>query len=229
MGDHVSAGGDKTGIHPAEADARIEDLRQEVQRLRELVDVAEAAIGTMRARCDEAASAVTALRDRCDDAEEAKAHLARMAVASARLHESAVEAESLRNLQDVLVNLIGTEEIAVWSLSSDGRAFELRASQGIDPESWQRVSVDDGLLGKAMARGEIVMADETGMTRPTVCVPLFIGRRIVGMVAVFRLLPHRGRLGPQDDDVFRLVSEQAAFALFCSGEPWAARREAGNG
>lgn len=207
----------------------VQEPHQEVQRLRELVDVAEAAIGTLRGRCDDAAAAISALRDRCDDAEESRAHLARLAVASARLHESDVEAECLQNLQDVLVNLIGTEQIAVWRLSTDGRSFELRACLGIEPERWQKVAAGDGLLGKAAASAEVVLAEPVREGGPSVCIPLLLGRHVVGMVAVFRLLPHRGQLGPKDDDVFRLVSEQAGFALCCSGEAWGPSRRASNG
>jgi hypothetical protein len=215
MGSLVSADGNRTGTPVSAPFAGNEDLHQEVSRLRELVDVAEAAIST--------------LRNRCDDAEESKAHLARMAVASARLHESDDPAESLRNLQDVLVNLIGTEQIAVWSLSADGRTFDLRASLGIDAEPWRQVPVGNGMLGKTLASGEIVLQAQTDGGQPTACIPLLVGRRVVGVVAVFRLLPHRSGLGPQDDDVFRLVSQQAGYALCCSGEPWCGTRKVGDG
>jgi hypothetical protein len=200
---------------PDLADAGTEELRQEVVRLRELLDVAEAAIGT--------------LRDRCDDVEDSKAHLTRMAVASARLHESDDEGESLRNLQDLLVNLIGTEKIAIWSLSADGRTFELRASQGIDAEHWQRVPSGDGLLGKAARRGEIVVEQEMRVGQPVACIPLLVGRWVVGMVAVFHLLPHRSGLGPRDEDLFRLLCQQAGFALCCAGDPWGTKRKVDHG
>ncbi|MBN2576952.1 MAG: GAF domain-containing protein [Deltaproteobacteria bacterium] len=205
----MTGGGDRTGTLSYAPVASPEDMEQEIQRLRELVGVAESAIQT--------------LRDRCEDADEAKAHLARLAVASARLHESADSAECLGNLQDVLLNLVGSEEIAVWSLSSDGRTLELRASRGIGPEPWQRVTVGEGAVGQAAESGDVVRPSQAAAGQPTVAIPLRLGRRVVGVVAVFRLLPHRSGLGPQDEDVFELVAQQAAFALCCSGEPWAAK------
>jgi hypothetical protein len=195
------------------ADVGSEELRQEVLRLRERVVAAEAALDT--------------LRDRCDDAEEAKAHLTRMAVASALLHDSDEESESLHNLLDLLVNLIGTEQIGVWRLSAEG--LELRASQGITTERWHRVPDDQGPLGRAVARGEIVIEADPPDGGPTVCIPLLVGRRAVGVVAVFRLLPHRGRLGPRDADVFRMISQQAGFALCCSSGSWGGSRKVGDG
>ena len=191
-----------------------QDPGQEVARLRELVTVAEAAIRS--------------LQERCEDLEEYRAHLGRLCVAGAQLHESDEPAESLRNLQGVLVNLLGSEQIAIWSLSADGRCLELRASLGIEVAPWQIVKVGEGLVGKATANGEI-MFGPTAAGEPSLCIPLFLGRRVVGAVAVFRLLPHRGGFGPLDQDVFRLISRQAAFPLCCAGGPWRAARRAADG
>jgi nitrate/nitrite-specific signal transduction histidine kinase len=214
MGGDVSVAGDRTPGAVRGSDGGSEDLLPEVRRLREQVDAAGAAINT--------------LRDRCDELEESKAHLTRLAVASAQLHESDDEAETLRNLLDLMVNLVGTEQIAVWRLTADG-TLELRTSQGIDAEPWQRIPVDQSPLGKAVSSGEIVVEAEPRTGGPRVCVPLLVGRRAVGVAAVFRLLPHRGGLGPQDADVFRMISQQAGFALCCSDKSWGAGRKVGNG
>jgi putative methionine-R-sulfoxide reductase with GAF domain len=197
------------------ADAGSEELRQEVLRLRERLATTEAALDSMR--------------DRCDDVEETKAHLTRMAVASALLHDTDDETDSLHNLLDLLVNLIGTEQIAVWRLSADGDSLELRASQGISTEPWHRIPANQGLLGRAVTSGEIVVEEDPSEGCPTVGIPLLVGRRAVGVVAVFRLLPHRGRLGARDWDVFRMISQQAGFALCCSSGSWGGSRKAGDG
>jgi hypothetical protein len=208
----VTANGDRNGgIEPAPAVGG-EDLHLEVARLRELVAVAE--------------TAIKALQDRCEDLEEYRAHLGRLCIASAQLHESEDPAESLRNLQDVLVNLIGTEQIAIWSMAADGRGLELRASQGIEAGPWRTVAVGEGVVGKTVSSGEIAMPTPAGAGQPSLCIPLVLGRRVVGAVAVFRLLPHRSGFGPLDQDVFRLVSRQAAFALCCAGGAWCAARRA---
>jgi len=210
----VNTGADRNdGDEPGPVAAG-EDLRLECERLRELLSVAESAIETLRARCE--------------DLEEDKAHLGRLCVASVQLHELAGgEADCLRGLQDVLVNLIGSERIAIWSMTSDGRRLELRTSQGIDTETWRTVMVGEGTVGKAAATGEVgpVEADQPG--QPSVCVPLRLGRRVVGVVAIFGLLGHRGGLAPRDQDIFRLISRQAAFALCCAGGPWSRWRAAG--
>ena len=191
-----------------------EELCLECKRLRELVAVAE--------------SAIEALRARCEDVEEDKAHLGRLCVASVQLHElGGGESDCLRNLQDLLVNLIGSEQIAIWSMTPDGRRLELRASHGIDAEPWRTLTVGEGTVGQAAATGEIGPVDADRPGQPRVCIPLLLGRRVAGVVAIFGLLPHRSGLTPRDQDVFRLISQQAAFALCCTGGPWSGRRAGG--
>jgi GAF domain-containing protein len=192
-----------------------DDDRQQNARLRELLTVAE--------------EAIQALRNRCEDLEEYRAHLGRLCVASTQLHESDELADCLRNLQDVVVNLIGSEQIAIWSLSADGCYLELRASQGIEPERWWTVKVGEGMVGRSAASGEISVPGPEAGGEPALCIPLMLGRRVVGAVAVFHLLPHRSGFGPLDQDVFRLISRQAAFALCCAGGPWRAARRVGDG
>jgi|GEM_PF-2009335 len=180
------------------------DAQAEIRRLRELVAKAEVAIES--------------LRDRCEDLEEDKAHLNRLCVASAQLHEGTSLAENLRALQDVLVNLLGSEQIAIWSLGPDGRTLELRASQGIDAESWRRVAMGEGDVGRAAASGDILALAPAAVGLPTLCIPLKLGERVIGVVAVYRLLPHRHGFQPRDQEVFELIARQAAFTLHCFGD-----------
>ncbi len=210
----MSPGTDRHDGDESAPAAAPEKLRAECERLRELLSVAE--------------SAIEALKVRCEDLEEDKAHLGRLCVASVQLHElSGDERDCLRSLQDVLVNLVGSEQIAIWSLTRDGRRLELRASQGIDTEQWRTVMVGEGAVGKAAAAGEVGPIEAPRPGDPTVCIPLLLGRQVVGVVAVFGLLAHRRGLAPRDQDVFRLISRQAAFALCCAGGPWQVWRAGG--
>ena len=207
--------GDRTGGVGGAPAVGVSETPGEIRRLREALARAEGAIKS--------------LQERCEDLEEDKAHLGRWCVASAQLHESTAHAECLRNLQDVLVNLIGSEEIAVWSLSADRRTLELRASQGIDVDAWRRVTVGEGMVGKVAANGGLLAPGAAGVGQPTVCIPLKLGDQVVGVVAVFRLLPHRSRFRPRDHEVFGLVAKQAAFVLCCSDGPWRAGVRRGDG
>jgi hypothetical protein len=211
----VTEHGDSTGGFDTTPSAGVADAQAEIRQLRERLAGAQAALES--------------LRNRCEDLEEDKAHLGRLCVASAQLHESASPAESLRALQDVLINLLGSEQIAIWSLRPDGRTLELRASQGIEAESWRTVVVGEGDVGKAAASGDIPVPGPAALGQPALCIPLKLGERVTGVVAVFRLLPHRSGFHPRDQEVFELIARQAAFSLHCSGDFCGCGGRAGDG
>ena len=54
---------------------------------------------------------------------------------------------------------------------------------------------------------------EDGDAALTACIPLKVAGRIVGVLAVFRLLPHKGALDAIDIDLFDVLAAHAASAL----------------
>ncbi len=189
--------------------ASLEELRAEVARL--------------TSRLANAESSLLALREHCESLEAAKARMARLCVASAQLHATADPIGCLSNIQDIIFNLVGSEETGIWGLSPDGRCLELRASQGIDVERWRLVPVGEGDLGTAACTGHIVVPEAPAAGQPSACVPLRAGEHVVGAIAVFSLLPQRSSLGPHDCEVFELLARQAAFVLGYAGGPWLPR------
>jgi hypothetical protein len=56
-------------------------------------------------------------------------------------------------------------------------------------------------------------AESAGDDAITACIPMKIGQRVLGVIAVFRLLPHKGGLNAVDLDLLDLLSTHAAVAL----------------
>jgi GAF domain-containing protein len=52
--------------------------------------------------------------------------------------------------------------------------------------------------------------------RLTACVPLKLQERVIGVIAVFQLLPQKARIEPVDRELFELLATAAAAALYCS-------------
>jgi GAF domain-containing protein len=55
--------------------------------------------------------------------------------------------------------------------------------------------------------------DRQGDDAITACIPMKIGQRVLGVIAIFRLLPHKGGLNSVDLDLLDLLSTHAAVAL----------------
>ena len=145
-------------------------------------------------------------------------------VASYRLHGTLDRAEVLATIQEIVANLVGCEEHAVFELDSEGRELCLVASTGIDPVAWGRVPMGEGPIGRVAASGETLVmavageAVSQGEAGPalTACIPLKLDGKVTGAIALFRLLPQKPTLAEVDHEMFELLATHAATALYCT-------------
>jgi K+-sensing histidine kinase KdpD len=172
---------------------------------------------------EELAAENEALRARIESmkaaAEEQMANMASLYIAVNSLHAALDRTAVLASVQDVVTTLIGSEEMAIFEVDRDHRRLSLLASQGIDAGRYQDVTLGNGLIGTSASTGEAVIRKEGGSTERdgddaiTACVPMKIGQRVLGVIAIFRLLPHKGELISVDLDLLDLLSTHAAVAL----------------
>ena len=152
-------------------------------------------------------------------AEEQMANMASLYIAVNSLHAALDRTAVLASVQDVVTTLIGSEEMAIFEVDRDHRRLNLLASQGIEPGHYQSVCLGEGLIGSSASTGEPVIRPEGGSVERagddaiTACIPMKIGQRVLGVIAVFRLLPHKGGLNSVDLDLLDLLSMHAAVAL----------------
>lgn len=152
-------------------------------------------------------------------AEEQMANMASLYIAVNSLHAALDRTAVLASVQDVVTTLIGSEEMAIFEVDGDHRRLNLLASQGIEPGRYQQVDLGQGLIGTAASTGESVIrteggsVDRQGDDAITACIPMKIGQRVLGVIAIFRLLPHKGGLNSVDLDLLDLLSTHAAVAL----------------
>lgn len=154
----------------------------------------------------------------CDEyvaIQEKSTELAQLYVALERIHGGVSRAETLSALQEIVINVVGSEELAVFERRGD--RLVLVQSFGIDPEPWRDLPADRGAIGAAAA-GRLWVAGRDGKAAPgegdlTACVPLRVRDQVVGVVAVFRLLGHKPVLGDGDQALFELIASHAGLAL----------------
>jgi hypothetical protein len=154
------------------------------------------------------------LTDQYVTAQERAGDLALRFAALERLHGGLGRGETLAALQEIVINIVGSEELAVLAL--EGERLSLIQSFGIDPEAWRSVAVRPGALARAAA-GELWIAgrdaEGPGDGLVSACVPLRAGARVVGVLVIFRLLGHKPGLGEADLAVLGLISDHAGIAL----------------
>lgn len=176
----------------------------------------------------EPTAAEAALRDRLDRAEAQVKELAGKlseaidyCVALERLHGTTEHAEVLRAVQDVIINLVGSEELAIYEPGADG-AWVVVQSFGVGGARVAPVTPGQGPIGRAAAEGRAWLAGDGGAPGDrdlTACVPLMAEGRAVAVLAVWRLLPHKPALRASDRQVLGLLGTHAGRALFLTAPP----------
>jgi nitrate/nitrite-specific signal transduction histidine kinase len=152
--------------------------------------------------------------DRFVEIEQQNANLAALYAASYQLHASLARAEVLATIQEIVVNLVGSEELAILRVGSDG--LETLCVLGVSTERAASLRANRGLCVRALSTGlpaALAQPDEDGLTA---CIPLMVEGRVIGLVAIFALLPQKPALQPVDMELFGLIGHHAASALYCA-------------
>ena len=190
-------------------------LAAELALAREAVAHANAERERLRARLADIEAENQRICDEYVAIQEKSTDLAQLYVALERIHAGLSRAETLAGLQEIVINVVGSEELAIFERRGDRLA--LVQSFGIDPERWREVALDGGAIGRA-AEGRLYVAGRegppvSGEEDLSACIPLRVGDRIAGVVAIFRLLGHKPVLGDTDQALFDLLSAHAGVAL----------------
>lgn len=138
-------------------------------------------------------------------------------VASRRLHESLDRSDVLAAIQEIVINLIGSEELGVFELSDDRKALCLVSAFGLESTALQRIPLGRGPIGEAAERGEPVLGEGPEGSHLTAVVPLKVDGDLIGAVAIFRMLPQKPALSANDREIIDLLATHAAIALRSSG------------
>jgi len=155
------------------------------------------------------------------EVEERNMNLANLYVSSYQLHGTLDRTAVLDSIKEIIINLIGCEELAVFELADDQASLELVTSFGIDEEQYRRISLNDHVLGKLVSTGGTYIGGAAASPGETVsvtaCLPLKLDGRVTGAIVLFSLLPHKPGLREVDFELFDLLGTHAATALYCTG------------
>jgi hypothetical protein len=190
-------------------DERLGALRAENASLRTQLDALHQERARLEERLSEADARVTSLVGLC--------------AASHRLHETFERQALLDILRDIINNIVGSEELGIFELDEQRSTLVLVHSMGIEPAGLSSIPLGSGIIGQTALTGQLFVASE-GKGPPaagnepalTACIPLRVGSRVWGVIAIFGMLPHKPRLGESDLELFALLEKQAGLVLAAS-------------
>jgi chemotaxis protein CheD len=166
----------------------------------------------------EALRDIDRLSERLLGAEQHVGELANLLVAVNSLHGAADPAGVVAAVRDIVANLVGSEEFALFDVA--GSHARLVDSSGVIGDTLADVST--GIIGAVASTGKPFIRRAGGAGVPgsdasiTACLPLRIRGSVVGVLAIFRLLPHKSLLEAGDLALFDLLSTHVASALLLS-------------
>jgi hypothetical protein len=185
--------------------ARIQSLEEENSSVRERLDHVERENNQFAQRYIEI--------------EEENNNLANLYVASYQLHSTLDPDEVLKIIVEIGINLIGAEIFGVYLLNEETGELRAVASEGAELESFPRIRLGQGMLGKAVAATEATCWDEQAhgdLSQPAVCVPLAVHDRPVGAIVVYGLLQQKRGFTALDHELFNMLGRHAATAIFAA-------------
>jgi len=181
-------------------------------------DAATQELDKLRAQVDQMAGDNEKYIAQYHQIEHVSSNLSNLYVASYQLHSSVERRTVLDTILEIVVNLIGSEEVAVLETDEEGRDFRMAASFGVDATRLNDANQGNARIVERLAIGELYI-DDAGATDEeslTALVPLKIDGNVIGAIVVFRLLEHKQRLQPVDHELFELLAVHASTALYCA-------------
>lgn len=152
----------------------------------------------------------------CTQLQEQNEAISNLYVAKHRLHASFDATEIMNIVTEILVELVGAEEFAILFLEQKSKALKRVAGRGVDGRP-DTVQLSDGILGRVASTGKAFYYEAVDETPPAdvllAAIPLMAEASPVGVIAVYRLLPHKDGFTPVDLQLLELVAEHTPSAL----------------
>jgi nitrate/nitrite-specific signal transduction histidine kinase len=168
----------------------------------------------LRDELDRVTSENREFADNCVSLQEKQAALSSLYAASYELHASLDLQEVLASLQEIIVNLLGSESFAIYLADEKQQALRIAVEIGLPPLAPRVLEFGHGVIGRAVGAGEPwTEVAKPVDDEPHVIVPLKVRTRVVGALAIFRFLKQKKGISELDRELFRLLSAQAATAL----------------
>jgi hypothetical protein len=146
--------------------------------------------------------------------------LERLNASSARLIQSLEIGDAFEAVSEIIANLIGSEELAIFHYCAATHDFSLEWSLGVEADLLQRTASGAGMLGRAMQQATSQFRDRQpqDLLLPyekniTACIALKSGQQPIGAIAIFELLPQKLQLEWADFELLKFLEIYGAVAI----------------
>jgi hypothetical protein len=146
---------------------------------------------------------------------QAKVYAARM-----RLQAAQDQVDALEGIREIVANLMGSEELAVYKVDKQKAALWLYWSFGIDPNKYGVLDVIKQPLLEEVLAGTVVLRGDNGNEKllsiadpVSALVPILVNGVAAAVLVIFRLLPQKPGLEAADREICEVLSNCAGRAI----------------
>jgi nitrate/nitrite-specific signal transduction histidine kinase len=143
--------------------------------------------------------------------------LANLYVATFQLHSTLDLNEVVQIINEILLNLIGAEEFALFIYEDDSHELNFLGGE-IDARRFAKgkIALGQGVEGQVAASKTIYRATQAEADSPLICLPLKIKEHLIGVISIYRLLGHKSGFTTLDYELLNMLAGHAATALLSS-------------
>jgi hypothetical protein len=153
---------------------------------------------------------------------------ANLYVASFQLHSTLGVRAVVRNVKELLGQLVGVRQLAIYFIDDAERRLYPIASDGIELAGLPSIGLSyeetrrgggpaldpvAAVVERTYLTGVPHIAEGEMLASPQACIPLHFGDRVVGTIVVYSLLEQKKRFITVDRELFKLVGAHAGGAL----------------
>jgi transcriptional regulator with GAF, ATPase, and Fis domain len=178
---------------------------------------------TLKKHCTEMEAENHDFASRYVEMEEENNSLANLYVASYQLHTTLNFEEVVRTIIEIVINMIGSDQFAIFIFDDATKALQVVVSEGVDVKKLKKAKPEDGVIGDVIRKGEGHFESDLSRpmdpheAHPIICVPLKIKDKIIGALAIFSLLEQKRKgLARVDYEILAMLAGHTATALFSS-------------
>ncbi len=204
--------------------AQAEEQTPEVVRRVGELEIANAELQqqkrSLRQRIAELESENREFAERIVQTEEVNNNLTNLYVASSRLHSTLDRSEVLQVITEVVINFVGAEKFALLMFDKNSAKLSFQAGEGLEAADFPEMVGGKGLLELTASTGQSyyqegsVAAGSDDPLKPLAVIPLRIHDETMAVLAVYRLFVQKEEFQPVDYQLFHMLAEHAATALF---------------
>lgn len=177
-------------------------------------------LAQVRTRCAELEGAVeglrgenASLRDRFVEVESRYVSLTSRFVAICQMHGARDRGQILERMHEVVANLVGCEEFAVFLKDPSTGALTLARSMGVEAEAMDELIARGAEIQACIRDGQARFDFVDDALPLSACVPIGCKGEVAGVLILLSMLPQKQRLQPSDRELLTLMCDHAATAV----------------